>query len=103
MTRPLLIVFPPPNFTELSTCKSPLLLRVRASDDLGNFLRNPGLTSTVVAERQFSDHLLRVLRSSAHSGHPRAELARFAFQHGAVDKRFCIFRQKHVKHFLSRR
>ena len=47
---------------------------IRARDDLCQLLSDGSLTRTVVLQRQFSDHLFRVVRRRIHCGHSRTVL-----------------------------
>src|SRR5881396_3222434 len=74
--------------------------RRRSADDLGDFLRDPGLPVLVVDERELVDQGLGVVRGSLHRHHARALLGGHVLGDRLEDDRLDITREHLLEHGL---
>src|SRR5438046_9630779 len=72
----------------------------RAADDLGDFLRDPGLPFLVVDERELVDQGLGVVRGGLHRHHARALLGGHVLGDRMEDDRLDVAREHLLEHGL---
>ena len=76
-------------------------LNLRAGHDLGDLLRDGGLTGTVIIQVQMVDHLAGVLGGGIHGGAAGGKFACHALAHGTVDDTGHILRDDRAEYFLA--